>query len=225
MSDRRTTASLGSVSTTLSLAVQLVDRYTGRLPRGDPKVRVEEREVDPVRNPSGYHVFLDLDPGPVTVVVDGGQQYVDERITGVQAIDPTDPATSVDPSDPDTLPLERIALAPAPPYRFPATATLVRGTVVDPAGNRLPGATVSVANTDRNTRTDANGEFVLFFDPVTGEDVTAGDDGPVVQVNDAPPVVTVTHPDQGTTSETLEDSDGDSLVREGALTVHDVEYR
>lgn len=214
--------SLGSVSTTLSLAVQLVDRYTGGLPLGDPEVRIENRDVEPVRNPSGYRVFLDLEPGTVTVVVDGGRYYADERVTGVDAVDPTDPATSVDPADPATLPLERIELAPAPPYRFPSTATLVRGAVRDPAGKGLPGATVSITDVDRDVRTDPNGEFVLFLAPATDEDVTVDDEA--VRVKGAPPVLTASHPDQGSTSDTLEDSKGRSVVREGELTVRNVEY-
>lgn len=222
MSDRRPTASLGSVSTTLSLAVHLVDRYTGGLPLSDTEVRIENRDVEPVRNPSGYRVFSDLEPGTVTVVVDGGRYYADERVTGVDAIDPTDPATSVDPSDPATLPLERIELAPAPAYRFPSTATLVRGAVRDPTGEGLPGATVSVADVDRDAHTNANGEFVLHLAPATDEDVTV-DDG-AVQVNGTPPVLTASHPDRGSTSDTLSDSGGGSVVREGELTVRDVEY-
>jgi len=222
VSELSQTVSLGSVSTTLSLAVRLVDRYTGGLPIGDPEVRIENRDVDPVRNPSGYHVFLDLDPGTVTVAVDGGRYYVDERVTGVDAVDLTDPATNVDLSDPATLPLERIELAPAPPYLFPSTATTVRGTVHDPAGKGLSDATVSITDVNRDTRTDANGEFVLFLDSARDEHATV-DDG-AVRVNGTAPVLTVSHPDLGSTSDTLADSGGRSVLREGELTVRDVQY-
>lgn len=98
----------------------------------------------------------------------------------------------------------------------------MRGAVRDPTGEGLPGATVSVTDVDRDTRTNANGEFVLFLAPATDEDVTV-DDG-AVQIKGAPPVLSVSHPDRGSTTDTLEDSGGRSLVREGELTVRNVAY-
>jgi len=222
MRDRRGPV-IGSVTARLSLAVQPVDRYTGRSPRGGVEVGLEGVEATPVRNPSGYHVFLDLDPGEVTVVVDGGAAFLNRRVTGVTAIDPSDPATTVDPSDPDTLPLETIELGPAPAYRFPAGATLVRGIVSDPNEVPVSGASVSVVDGEPATTTNEDGEFVLFFDPVLASDVTEVDGRSVVVVDGGPPEIAVSHSVHGDTSEVLAD-DGESIVAEGALTSVGVAY-
>lgn len=223
MTDRETVA-LGTVSSRLSLAVRLVDGFTGRTPRGAQRVAVEERAAEPVVNPSGYHVFLDLDPGTVTVAVDGGREYLDERSTGVEAIDLSDPGTTVDPADPDTLPLETITLQPAPAYEFPAGTTLIRGTVLDPGDEPLPDATVTVRDRDAETRTDGNGEFVLFLDPVLESQVATVGGRRVVEVDGGPPTIAATHPDHGTAEDVLEDDGGDSTVEEGTLTAHRIAF-
>ncbi len=232
MSDRSVAAEFGRQTARLSLAVRLVDRFTARTPRSDPRVRLEGRNATPVENPSGYHVFLDLDAGTGTLRVEGGTKYVDRRVTDVDVIDLSDPGTTVDPSDPDTLPLETVALAPSPAYRFPAGTTLVRGVVSGPSGDPLPNARLVVKDGDAVTRTeggpvtrtDGNGEFVLFFDPVTADDVVEIDGRTVVELDGGAPTVDVTHPDHGTKTVSLEDDDGDSVVEEGAVTARDIAY-
>ena len=129
MSERDDAVAAGTTTTRLSLAVKLVDAFTGGRPAGTPRVSLADVDADPIEKPSGYRVFLDLDAGPVTVDVDGGEPYLDARREDVDAVDLSDPDTDLDPSDPDTLPVTTVELLPAPPYRFPAGATLVRGHV------------------------------------------------------------------------------------------------
>jgi hypothetical protein len=217
MSDRL----LGSVTAQLSLAVDLVDGFTGRAPVGNPAPGIEGLDVDPMHNPSGYHVFLDLEPGTVTLHVDGGTHYLDETVTDVEIPDPA----TVDASVPSTLPVETVELAPAPPYRFPAGATVIRGIVRNPGGDPLPGATVNVENRrqEMSTRTDANGEYVLFFDPVTRDDVATADGRTVVEVDGDPPRLVARHPVHGQAASRLAKA-GDSVVEEGTLTVADIDY-
>lgn len=224
MSDPRAGASLGSVSAGLSLAVQPIDGYTGRGPVPGVEVSIEGRDASPVRTPSGYRVFLDVAPGTVALTLDGGARFLDERVTDVDVIDLSAPGTTVDPGDPDTLPLETVELVPAPAYGFPATETLVRGTVRDPSGEPLGGATVSIVDRPAATRTAGNGEFVLFFETITPADVTEVDGRAVVVVDGGPPELSIDHTDHGTTTATLSDAGGDSTVVEGTGTSVAIEF-
>lgn len=220
MSDR-TPPTLGTASSHLSLAVRPMDSFTGRSAIDGPDVTLEDRPDEPVRNPSGYFVFLDIEPGSVTVLVNGGSRFLDERIPGVTAVDITDPATTVDPADPTTFPVETVELTPSPAYPFPSGTTLIRGRVLDPSDEPIPGATVGIRNHDAGTRTDRNGEYVVFIDPVPAADVTTVDDRRVFEVNDSAPELEVNDPNAGTKTVTLDDG-GDSIVEVGTLTVHDI---
>lgn len=70
-------------TTTLSLAVKLIDATTGEWPVGVRRVLVEDTDAKPVPSRTGFLLFLDLnvtldDPDdPVTVSVDGGENYQD----------------------------------------------------------------------------------------------------------------------------------------------------
>lgn len=232
MSDPSEVVEFGRQTSRLSLAVRLVDRFTARTPRSPPRVRLEGRDATPVENPSGYYVFLDLEAGMETLLVEGATNYIDSRVTGVEVIDLGDPGTTVDPSDPDTLPLETVYLAPSPAYRFPDGTTLVRGTVSGPGGDPLPDARLTVQHGDSVTRTeggpvtrtDQNGEYVLFFDPVTTADVVDSSGRSVIELDGDPPSVVVEHAVHGQTTVSLEDDAGDSIVEEGTLTVQNLGY-
>jgi hypothetical protein len=74
-----------------------------------------------------------------------------------------------DPNQPQAYRTQRAlaTLVPTTHYPFPPTATLVRGTVL--AGTvPLAGASVIRIGDPSGTASDANGEFVLFFDDVSG---------------------------------------------------------
>ena len=55
------------LSTRLSLAVSLVDDYTGRQPSGNVEIALDSKRA--LVNPSGYHLFLDVADGEYTLNV------------------------------------------------------------------------------------------------------------------------------------------------------------
>lgn len=181
MTRRRREAEAGAHSTTLSLAVRLVDVATGERPTGEPSVAVDGPErIEPAAvNPSGYRLFLDADlpPDPLQLLVDGGERYADDRI------EVSRPAAGA--------PAVTVQLAPAPQYPFGPGATIVRGVVEDPAGEGVAGAVVTVQGLDWRTRTNDGGEFVLFLGdrpvetaPATGtRRVTVDGDDPTVEIS------------------------------------------
>lgn len=207
----------GERTTRVSLAIKLVDAVTGKRPVGSPTVRVGNSDADPVVTPSGYRVFLDLDPGTVSVTVDGGTRYLDTRRDSVSVVDVSAPDTDVDPSDPATLPVAEVSLLPSPAYQFPPGTTRVRGHVSDSGGDPVSGAAVSIRGLDYTSETNASGEFALFVPDVTADDVVAEGGRKLVQVEGDDPVIEVEHPSLGTTSDAV-------AVEEGALTVHHVDY-
>ncbi len=62
-----------------------------------------------------------------------------------------------------------IRLKPNPLYPFPSGATLVRGSVQDPAGDPISEAEVELVGDALNTRTTDNGDFVLYFPASQGD--------------------------------------------------------
>lgn len=217
MNDRLRGVKLGEITTRVSLAVELTDSFTDRPPLGTPRVRIENRNMTPIRTPSHFHVFTDLPADTVTVRIDSEDRYLPERIEDVTVKDLIDPATDIDPSDPATLPLVQVDLIPAPPYRFPAGTTRIRGSVSDSAGDPVPEADLTVPTLEASTRTTDTGEFVLFLTGLTDEDVRAADNDRLVTVDGGDPTIEVEHPDLGATSESV-------TVPEGTLTVRHIAY-
>lgn len=208
MSDRRTIRiEAGTWTTMLSLVVVLEDGFTGKSPVRGPQVYLEDVDAEPVTTPSGYQVFLDLLPDPVTVVVDGGDRFLDERREDVDVIDLSDTNTDVDPADPDSLPIETVVLRPAPAYRFPSGATMVRGVVRTASDEPVSDATVSIDKLDPIVETTTRGEFVLFVDP-EDDDVSIHADETVTIAGNLP-TVDVSHPAHGTLSEPISLAEGD----------------
>lgn len=203
MSERRSWTQVGGFTSILSLAVSLRDAVTGERPRGDPRVTMDGDEPDTM-TPSGYRVFLDREVDAVTVAVDGGDRYLDdERTVDLLTHDPTDAVT--------------FELRPAPAYRFPSGATLIRGRVADDADEPVADATVSVQGLSRTARTDARGAYVYFFAAGTDGEVVKRGDRMVIEVGGGDPTVEATHPDHGTASASTE-------VEEGSTAVADFKY-
>lgn len=224
---------MGTTETRLSIAVGLRDAFTARLPGRVPRVTLADRPEHFVRNRSGYHVLTDLpdDVSSVTIVVDPGDRFLPERRV-------------LDGSDLESRPaVLEIDLLPAPAYRFPTDTTLVRGMVSEADDGRsdipLSGVDVTVdtrtegnerANADTGFtavgRSDDDGEYVLFFRGLTGDDVRTGyedaeDDeghGRVVHVHGERPVLRAIH--QATGRETS-DPVG---VEVGETTSYNIEF-
>lgn len=181
---------MGTVETSLSLAVDLRDGVAGGRPTGSPSVSLADRPEAFTRTPSGYDVLTDLpaDVGEVTVVVDGGDAHLSERRT-------------VDLDDDRSTP-ETIELLPSPAYPFGGGATVVRGIVYDEREAPVAGATVTIRDRDEVTRTTPAGEYALWIRSIGSDDVSDAD---ALQVGGDTPTLEATHPETGatTTAETV----------------------
>lgn len=222
---------MGTIETRLSIAVRLRDVFTGRpLGRG-PRVTLADRSERFVRNRSQYHVLTDLpdDVSSVTIVVDAGDRFLPERHI-------------LDGSNLESRPaVLEIDLLPAPAYRFPADATLVRGMISEAdngqSETRLSGVDVTVdtsteGNGDADTeftamgRSNDVGEYVLFFRGLTDYDVRTGyedteqDAGHerVVHVDGEKPVLRAIH--EATDRERTDPV----AVEVGETTSHNIEF-
>lgn len=139
----------------LSLAVSLRDGYSGGRPLGAVELFIEGYDR-PTLNPSGYYTFLDLPAGRYHVLVNS-ENYMDEKVTvDIKA---------------GSYSFEEIILTPKPCYPFSPGETLVRGTLRDASGP-IAGASLkgSMHAGSFSSRTDANGEFVIFFGAMSEED-------------------------------------------------------
>jgi hypothetical protein len=214
MTDWDVTRTINDRQTTLAFAVRLVDAFTGGQPE-DVTVELADEPATPVRNPSGYHVFVNLDADVVTVVVDGDGRYRDERRTVVLPDAPDDATTPDDaaPSDETVVvtdasePVE-IELTPTPSYSFPKSTTVIRGHVETADGTPVAGASVSLREFDPVVETTETGEYALWV-PATGEDVRRRDGRNVVVVDGS-----------GGNGQALTDGDG----ADPTLVVRHLEY-
>lgn len=148
-----------TVHTDVSLALRLVDGFTGGGPIGRVIVTIGETGLKAVTNPSGYHVFTNLPEGKSYDIHIHSELYFPENIDAV-AIPRPDPKN----------PVEQVTLKPRPAYPFPGNATLVRGVIVNP--DPVAGATVTSSDSPQEARTDERGEFVLYFKGIKEKDVT-----------------------------------------------------
>ncbi|MEF8776136.1 MAG: hypothetical protein V5A43_06495 [Haloarculaceae archaeon] len=215
----------------LAFAVRLVDRFTGDEPSDGVTIEAASIDASPVKNPSGYHLFFDLEPSEVTLVVDGGDRYVDHRCHVVlepedaaagEAPDEGEPPTHVvtDPSDPLV-----VSLSPTPAYAFPTTSTVLRGHVRDGAGEPVEGASVSLRAFDPVVETTGTGEYALWV-PASAEHVVRRNGGNVVVVDGLTgngrraadggggtnPTLVVSHPDYADVAERIEVTAGTRTV-------------
>lgn len=225
---------IGTSERSLSLVVSLRDAFTADRPGGSPHVTLAGRPERFTRNRSGYHVLTDLpeDVSSVTVEIDPGDRYLPERRV-------------LDDDDRSSRPLRAdIDLLPSPAYRFPADATLVRGTVGEANDGRIettfPDVELSVAGAAAGDetggdstdfvamgRSDGDGEYVLFFRGLTADDVQAGYDnghgseptrGRVVHVDGGKPVIRAVH------RETTRETTASVAVKVGETTSLDIEF-
>jgi hypothetical protein len=210
----------------VSLAVPLVDAFTGGSPRGDPSVSIDGSTATPIRNASGQFVFvdLDLDPGDVTVTVDGGAYYADPEPVDVTI--PTEAelaaaeTSGADVFDPSADPVGVDELVPTPTYPFPPGTTLVRGRVVDDTGAtpvRVPDAQVGVDGVDRVTTTTDDGEYVVCFARAEAVSVVRDGGAWLVRVGGTDPTITAEATGLGTHAVTVS-------VPAGRTTVVDLVY-
>lgn len=180
MAPNRTTdweraTNVGTLRTTLSFAVEVVDPVTGTRAGDDVTVSLTDAPADPVTNPSGFRLFFEVERDPVTLAVDGGDRFFDDETN----VDHGGLHTGDEPPDP---PVERVVLTPTPAYEFAPGTTLLRGVVTDgplPDGEGVGDATVSLAEVPSEDEsveapTTDGGEYVLPI-PVSAERVVSDD--------------------------------------------------
>ena len=141
----------------LSLVISLIDEFTAKQPIGDIKVFIQDRDIKSIKNRSGYYFFLNLPDGQYKVCVES--EYYKE-VTEELTLPLSEPQN----------PLE-ITLKSMPSYLFPPGATLIRGMVQDPNGNSVSGAKIEVIGKEICNESTANGEFVLYFQALTEEEI------------------------------------------------------
>jgi hypothetical protein len=177
-----------SFTTTLSVAISLVDRRTGGPPVGEPTVTVTNADYDPVRTPSGYHVLVDLPAHPATIeVVVDAEAYIEEERPITHGSLPSDE------------PLVEIELEPGPAYPYGDGETVVRG-VVEEHGEPVAGAAVAYVQGSATARTNEDGEYALPIREIDSVDVETDSDGnEILSPGGDTPTIEATHPDDGTT--------------------------
>jgi hypothetical protein len=148
-----------------------------RLPPGDYTVQVRSNEQTSDRKPA-YYLPVDV---PITIPMPHSLWPAFPDITLANQNKLLD-----DPAQPAAYRAQRQAatLQPSTAYPFPAGATLIRGTVLAD-GVPLQGAIVHSTGDKLSYQTGTDGEFVLFFENVSGVGAT------ITLVATHPP-----HPDQ-----------------------------
>lgn len=139
----------------LTAVLRLRDVFSGGAPVGELDVGLVENERRPILNPEGYVLFIDLPEGNYTLRVNAQYYELNETIV-------------FNPADMDVQNAAvDVPLVPKPSYPFPATATLLRGLVRDPAGQALAGVQVQLVD-GPVARTGADGRYVFFFEAPAG---------------------------------------------------------
>ncbi|WMW25095.1 hypothetical protein RE474_13585 [Methanolobus sediminis] len=178
-----------------SLVVNLIDDYTTDKIIGNVEVSLKGKRIEPVRNPSGYYIFLDIPKGSYTVQIQGGEYYFDEE-------------EDVKLTDQDKNPIINIILKPAPSYPFSTSATLIRGCLQSSKGMGIFEASLKVKERDIETKTTEKGEFVIYFKNLKKDDVTTIDGKKLVKIKEKNPVIEIQFPDHKKKTKSLETEEG-----------------
>lgn len=156
-------------SDSVTMAVSLIDKYTGDKPFGAVSVSLKGEAYKPVKNPSGYYVFLNI-PVKTYIVQVRSDYYLDNDFTAI--------LTPPKPGDTFTDILQEITreipLDPTPAYPFPNGATLIRGIVKNLADTPVPNASVTLVERALSTFTNKNGEYVFYLNNLTSSDISDG---------------------------------------------------
>jgi len=148
------------ITTRLSFALWIIDRYTGDRVIGAVKASIKEISISARKNPGGYFLFTDIAEGNYTTLIEGGFYFPVEQTVNTSSLDPKNPVVP-------------IQLEPRPSYPFPGNATLIRG-LIQSAEGPVTGASVKVQGKPIETKTDERGEFVLYFMNTKQEHIQLG---------------------------------------------------
>lgn len=188
----RDTRQLDSFTHECSMAVQLVDSLTEGAPVGDPTLSVTNADVEPVTNPSGYRVFVDLEDESATLAL---RVESDAYLVAEQSETPS--------TLPDDDPLVAVRLEPGPGYPFGSGETVVRGLVED-GDEPVAGAEVEYVEGAASTRTDDRGDFALPMKTLTDDGLgTDGDGNRALKPGGSDPTIRATLADDRTADRTV----------------------
>ena len=121
-------------STSLLIAVSLVDDYTGNKLKDSIKIKLEGVEENPIQNKSGYWLFLQKN----------NNTSIDGKTIKIKSESYFDLITKIPKFDNPKYPAFEIRLSPLPSYGFPSHATLVRGMITDINKNPISNAIITV---------------------------------------------------------------------------------
>jgi len=202
-----------SITTRLSLAVDITDDYREGKVISDLEIFLKDQDTKPVKNPSGYYLFLDLTGSNETVLVEGGDYYFDNESEDIEL------------DELDTLnPLVNITLKPTPSYPFPPSATLIRGCVRDSQNKGISGATLEIKKTDFETQTTTMGEFVIYFWGLNDYEVEIEDGKRIVKIDSKNPELNIEHPDYRNNKGKIRKKKVTVKVEEGKTTLLSITY-
>jgi hypothetical protein len=187
----------------ISLAVWLIDDYTGENPAGVIELSLKDKmgsERKPVRNLGGYYIFFDLPKDSYTVLVKGGKYYFDEAIENVR------------PSELDIHnPILNISLVPAPAYSFSRNSTLIRGCLLDSQKQGISEAIIGIKGKNEIFQTTENGEFAVYFRGLKENEVKKAEGKTLLIINGENPVLEIKHPVFGNKTESVEVEEGKTV--------------
>ena len=189
-------------TTKLSMAVKLVDAVTGDRPRQEwpsqlgskpsqdnsqnrpyPRVTLQGIDEEPVKNPSGYSLFLNVDREEITTAsIDGGTWYLDQHDVSLPA-----------PSEPPT---KDVMLLPSSAYQLSANHSFIYGRLQNADSEPISGAWVRIRDVGKSTTTREDGTYFLR---VAGDTVVReGDETEstnVLHIQGEAPSIVVRHDD------------------------------
>jgi hypothetical protein len=172
-----------TINRKVSFAVSLTDDFTGLSVKEQMRVFTVENNRDAIRNASGYYVFTDLPDNTYTVRIENTHYGAQEVAVIISELD-------------HSSPLVTVTLKPCYLYPFGQGSTLVRGRVVDVNGNPVPGALIEIAGKDIKNSSESDGRFVLYFGPLTTDDISEVNNHKyVISGNGLDFQLKVTHPD------------------------------
>jgi len=136
-----------------AIVLDLIDDFTLEGVPGGVEVALQGHAIKPVRNRSGYYLFINLAPGDYRYSIASEHfERVEDGVTVEKNKIPEKPI--------------RINLIPRPSYPFPHGVTLIRGTVLEEktrnpiknaqVGLKLKGKEVEAKTTD-------DGQFVIYL--------------------------------------------------------------
>jgi len=75
-----------TITTSLSLAISLIDDFTKREATGNLKVMIKEGNISPIKNLSGYYIFTNLPDGIYTVKIASEFYFPEEIVIDISKI-------------------------------------------------------------------------------------------------------------------------------------------